>query len=84
MMNNVTLIGYLGADAQSHTTRNKSTLTILSLATKHIWKRQTGEVKRRPRGTNASRSTERLDTPPAYQRGACPNRRRDSESLMRR
>ena len=44
MLNNVTLIGYLGADAQSHTTRNNSTLTVLSLATKRTWKnRQTGE-----------------------------------------
>lgn len=44
MFNNVTLIGYLGSDAQSLTTRNNSTLTFLSLATKRTWKnRQTGE-----------------------------------------
>ena len=44
MFNNVTLIGYLGSDAQSRTTRNNSTLTVLSLATKRTWKnRQTGE-----------------------------------------
>ena len=34
MFNNVTLIGYLGSDAESHRTRNNSTLTVLSLATK--------------------------------------------------
>jgi single-strand DNA-binding protein len=44
MFNNVTLIGYLGSDAESRTTRNNSTLTILPLAIKRIWKnRETGE-----------------------------------------
>ena len=44
MFNNVTLIGYLGSDAESHNTRNNSTLTVLSLATKRFWKnRGTGE-----------------------------------------
>jgi single-strand DNA-binding protein len=43
MYNNVTLIGYLGTDAESRPTRNNSTLTILSLATKRTWKnRETG------------------------------------------
>lgn len=44
MFNNVTLIGYLGSDAESRTTRNNSTVTTLSLATKRTWKnRETGE-----------------------------------------
>jgi single-strand DNA-binding protein len=44
MFNNVTLIGYLGSDAESRRTRNNSTLTVLSLATKRVWKnRETGE-----------------------------------------
>jgi single-strand DNA-binding protein len=44
MFNNVALIGYLGSDAESRTTRNGSTLTVLSLATKRTWKnRETGE-----------------------------------------
>ena len=44
MFNNVTLIGYLGSDAESRPTRNNSTLTVLSLATKRAWKnRETGE-----------------------------------------
>ena len=44
MFNNVTLIGYLGSDAESRTTRNNSTLTVLSLATRRSWKnRETGE-----------------------------------------
>jgi single-strand DNA-binding protein len=44
MFNNVTLIGYLGSDAESRATRNNSTLTVLSLATRRIWKnRETGE-----------------------------------------
>ena len=44
MFNNVTLIGYLGSDAESRRTRNNSTLTVLSLATKRTWKnRETGE-----------------------------------------
>ena len=43
MFNNATLIGYLGSDAESRPTRNKSTLTVLSLATKRTWKnRETG------------------------------------------
>lgn len=48
MFNNVTLIGYVGCDAESRTTRNNSTLTVLSLATKRIWKnRETGERESR-------------------------------------
>ena len=44
MFNNVNLIGYLGSDAESRKTRSNSTLTLLSLATKRIWKnRETGE-----------------------------------------
>ena len=44
MFNNVTLIGYLGSDAESRTTRNNSTVTVLSLATRRTWKnRETGE-----------------------------------------
>ena len=43
-MNTVILIGYLGKDAESRTTRNNSTLTVLSLATNRVWKdRDTGE-----------------------------------------
>lgn len=43
MFNNVTLIGYLGSDAETRTTRNHSTLTVLSVATKRSWKnRETG------------------------------------------
>lgn len=42
--NNVTLIGYLGSDAETRTTRNDSTLTTLSLATQRTWKdRESGE-----------------------------------------
>jgi single-strand DNA-binding protein len=48
MFNNVTLIGYLGSDAESRPTRSNSTLTVLSLATKRTWKnRQTGELESR-------------------------------------
>ena len=43
-MNNVTLIGYLGSDAETRNTRNDSTLTTLSLATQRTWKdRESGE-----------------------------------------
>ena len=42
------LIGYLGSDAESRTTRNNSTLTVLSLATKRTWKnRETGDRESR-------------------------------------
>lgn len=44
MFNNVTLIGYLGSDAETRNTRNNSAMTVLSLATKRTWKnRDTGE-----------------------------------------
>ena len=44
MFNNVTLIGYLGSDAESRTTRNNTAMTVLSLATKRTRKnRETGE-----------------------------------------
>jgi single-strand DNA-binding protein len=43
-MNNVTLIGYLGSDAETRNTRNDSTLTTLSLATQRTWRdRESGE-----------------------------------------
>jgi single-strand DNA-binding protein len=38
MFNNVILIGYLSSDAESRSTRNNSTLTVLSLATNRTWK----------------------------------------------
>jgi len=41
--NSVHLIGFLGADAQSRTTRDGVPLTILSLATKRSWKDSNGE-----------------------------------------
>ncbi len=48
MFNNVNLIGYLGSDAESSSTRNDSTLTVLSLATKRTWKnRETGDRESR-------------------------------------
>jgi single-strand DNA-binding protein len=44
--NRVTLIGFLGKDAEVKTTRNNSSFTVLSLATKRSWKdRDTGERK---------------------------------------
>jgi single-strand DNA-binding protein len=43
--NSVHLIGFLGADAQSRTTRDGVPLTILSLATKRSWKDSNGEWK---------------------------------------
>ena len=45
-MNNVTLIGYLGSNADTRTSRNETTLTTLSLATQRTWKdRESGERK---------------------------------------
>jgi single-strand DNA-binding protein len=41
--NSVHLIGFLGADAQSRTTRDGVPLTLLSLATKRSWKDRNGE-----------------------------------------
>ena len=44
MFNNATLIGYIGSNPESRTTRNNSAMTVLSLATKRTWKnRETGE-----------------------------------------
>jgi single-strand DNA-binding protein len=42
--NRVTLIGFLGKDAEVKSTRNNASFTVLSLATKRSWKdRETGE-----------------------------------------
>jgi single-strand DNA-binding protein len=42
--NRVTLIGFLGKDAEVKTTRNKTSFVILSLATKRSWKdRESGD-----------------------------------------
>ena len=44
--NRVTLIGFLGKDAEVKTTRNNASFTVLSLATKRSWKhRESGERK---------------------------------------
>jgi len=42
--NRVSLSGFLGKDAETKTTRNNASFTVLSLATKRSWKdRETGE-----------------------------------------
>ncbi len=42
--NRVTLIGFLGKDAEVRTTQSQTSFTVLSLATKRSWKdRETGE-----------------------------------------
>ena len=44
LTNRVSLIGFLGKDAEVKTTRNNTRFTVLSLATKRSWKdRTTGE-----------------------------------------
>ena len=44
--NRVTLIGFIGKDAQVRQTRNQTRFTVLSLATKRSWKdRESGEYK---------------------------------------
>ena len=43
-LNNVTLTGFIGGDADTRTTKNNTNFTTFSLATKNSWKdRQTGE-----------------------------------------
>lgn len=43
-LNNVTLTGFIGGDADTRTTRNNTTFTVFSLATKNSWKdRESGE-----------------------------------------
>ena len=43
-MNRATLIGFLGKDAEVKTTRNNTSFTVLSLATKRTWKdRESGD-----------------------------------------
>ena len=43
-LNNVTLTGFLGGDADTRTTKNNTNFTAFSLATKNSWKdRETGE-----------------------------------------
>ena len=43
-LNNVTLTGFVGGDAQTRSTKNNTTLATFSLATKQSWKdRESGE-----------------------------------------
>jgi single-strand DNA-binding protein len=43
-LNNATLTGFLGGDAETRTTKNNTSFTVFSLATKNSWKnRETGE-----------------------------------------
>jgi single-strand DNA-binding protein len=43
-LNNVTLTGFIGGDAETRTTRSNTTFTVFSLATKNSWKdRESGE-----------------------------------------
>jgi single-strand DNA-binding protein len=43
-LNNATLTGFLGSDAETRTTKNNTTFTVFSLATKNSWKdRESGE-----------------------------------------
>jgi len=44
--NRVSLIGFLGKDAEVRTTKNQNSFTVLSLATKRSWKdKQSGEFQ---------------------------------------
>ena len=44
-LNNVTLTGFVGGDAQTRSAKNNSTFTIFSLATKESWKdRESGQA----------------------------------------
>ena len=43
-LNNVTLTGFIGGDADTRTAKNNTTFTVFSLATKNSWKdRESGE-----------------------------------------
>jgi single-strand DNA-binding protein len=42
-MNRITLIGYLGKDAEQRETKNNVPFTVLSVATKKSWKARDGE-----------------------------------------
>jgi single-strand DNA-binding protein len=43
-LNNVTLTGFIGGDAETRTTKSNTTFTVFSLATKNSWKdRESGE-----------------------------------------
>ena len=43
-LNNVTLTGFIGGDADTRTTKNNTTFTVFSLATKNSWKdRESGK-----------------------------------------
>jgi single-strand DNA-binding protein len=43
-LNNVTLTGFIGGDAQTRTTKTNTSFTVFSLATKNSWKdRESGE-----------------------------------------
>lgn len=45
-LNRVTLVGFLGKDAEVRTTQNQKSFTVLSLATQRRWKDETGEYQK--------------------------------------
>jgi len=47
-MNQLTLIGFTGQDAEAHYTQNGTLVTTLSVATKESWKNGDGAWQRRP------------------------------------
>jgi single-strand DNA-binding protein len=46
-MNRITLVGYLGKDAEQRETKNNVPFTVLSVATKKSWKDRAGEWQSR-------------------------------------
>ena len=62
-MNQLTLIGFTGQDAEIHYTQNGTLVTTLSVATKESWKNAEGAwLSRFPNGTGWSCSGRSLST----------------------
>jgi single-stranded DNA-binding protein len=52
-LNRLTLIGFVGADAEEKTNSKASPYTVFSVATNSSWKNEDGEMHLNPHGTGA-------------------------------
>jgi len=50
-MNQLTIIGFTGQDAEFHSTPNRTPVATISVATKESWKNEEGEWQSAPNGT---------------------------------
>jgi single stranded DNA-binding protein len=65
-MNQLTVIGFTGQDAEFHFTSNGTPVTTLSVATTESWKNQDGEWQSRTEWAGRIRQSSSEGLPPAH------------------